>query len=36
MAVPKNVDVKLRGRTVRQMVARRRAIYPALRQQREY
>ena len=36
MAVPKNVDVKHRGRTVRQMVARRRAIYPALRQQREY
>ena len=36
MTTPKNVDVKYRGRTVRQMVARRRAIYPALRQQRKY
>ena len=36
MAAPKNVDVKHRGRIVRRMVARRRAIYPALRQQREY
>ena len=32
----KNVEVKRRGVTVRQMVARRRAVYPALRQQREY
>ena len=32
----KNVEVKQRGVTVRRMVARRRAIYPALRQQREY
>ena len=32
----KNVEVKRRGVTVRRIVARRRAIYPALRQQREY
>ena len=32
----KNVEVKRRGVSVRRMVARRRAIYPALRQQREY
>ena len=36
LPVPKNVEVKKRGATVRRMVARRRAIYPALRQQREY
>ena len=36
MAAPKNVEVKHRGRTVTRMVARRCAIYPALRQQREY
>ena len=36
LAVPKNVEVKRRGATVRRMVARRRAIYPALRQQHEY
>ena len=33
LAAPKNVDVKHRGRTVRRMVVRRCAIYPALRQQ---
>ena len=33
---PKNVEVKHRGQTVRRMVARRRAIYPTLRQQNEY
>ena len=32
----KNVEVKRRGITIRRMVATRRAIYPALRQQREY
>ena len=36
LPVPKNIKVKKRGATVRRMVARRRAIYPALRQQREY
>ena len=36
MAAPKNVEVKHRHRTVRRMVARRRAVYPALRQQRKY
>ena len=36
LAVPKNVEVKRRAATVRRMVARRRALYPALRQQREY
>ena len=36
LPVPKNVEVKKRGATVRRMVARRRAIYPTLRQQREY
>ena len=36
MAAPKNVEVKHRGCTVRRMVTRRRAIYPALRKQREY
>ena len=36
LPVPKNVQVKRRGVVVRQMVARRRAIYPARRQQREY
>ena len=36
LPVPKNVEIKKRGATVRRMVARRRAIYPALRQQREY
>ena len=36
LPVVKNVEVKRRGITVRRMVARRRAIYPALRQQREY
>ena len=33
---PKNVEVKHIDQTVRRMVARRRAIYPALRQQNEY
>ena len=32
----KNIEVKQRGVTVRQMVARRQAIYPALRQQHKY
>ena len=36
LPVVKNIEVKRRGITVRRMVARRRAIYPALRQQREY
>ena len=36
LAVPKNVQVRRRGAVVRQMIARRRAIYPAQRQQREY
>ena len=36
LPVVKNAEVKRRGVTVRRMVARRRAIYPALRQQREY
>ena len=36
LPVPKNVEVKKRGATVRRMIARRRTIYPALRQQREY
>ena len=36
LPVPKNVQVKRRGVVVRQMIARRRAIYPAQRQQREY
>ena len=36
MAAQKKVEVKHRGRTVRRMVARRHAIYPALRQQCEY
>ena len=36
MAAAKNVEVKHRGRTVRRMVARRCAIYPALRQKHEY
>ena len=35
-AQPKNVQVRHRGQVVRQMVARRRAIYPALRRQRKY
>ena len=34
--VVKNVEVKRRGVTVRRMVARRQAIYPALRQQCQY
>ena len=36
LPVSKNVEVKRRGVTVRRMVARRQAIYPALRQQRKY
>ena len=32
----KNAEVKRRGVTIRRMVARRRAIYPALKQQHEY
>ena len=32
----KNVEVKKQGVTIRRMTARRRAIYPALRQQRQY
>ena len=36
LPVVKNVEVKRRGVTVRRMTARRRAIYPALRQQRQY
>ena len=36
LPVVKNVEVKRRGVTIRRMVARRRAIYPALRQQRQY
>ena len=36
LPVVKNVEVKRRGITIRRMTARRRAIYPALRQQRQY
>ena len=36
LSAVKNVEVKRRGITVRRMVARRQAIYPALRQQCEY
>ena len=36
LPVVKNVEVKRRGVTARRMTARRRAIYPALRQQRQY
>ena len=36
LPVPRNVQVRRGGVVVRQMVARRRAIYPARRQQREY
>ena len=32
----KNVEVKKNGATIRRMVARRRAIYPNLRRQRQY
>ena len=36
MAAPKNIEVKHRGRTVRRVVARKHATYPALRQQHKY
>ena len=36
LPVAKNVEIKRRGAIIRRMIARRRAIYPALRQQREY
>ena len=36
MPAARNVEVKHRGQTVRQMVARRRAIYPNLQPQQDY
>ena len=36
LPVPRNVQVRRRGAVVRRMIGRRRAIYPARRQQREY
>ena len=36
MPAARNVELKQRGQTVRQMVARRRAIYPNLQSQQDY